>query len=355
MRHLILLLLVLVAVVLLRRSESVEVEAQSKQLSPGPAPIFGGKDYRVPIRWLPSLPEQRITEPGDYCKKFQLDGRTRYYEVHAPSHQTPHNTATTSTGRPVVLVFHGGYGYASYMRTITGLDAISDQHGFLVVYCAGTGAKHMDRGLYWNTYRDIEKPNDVAYVETVLDDLPKYFEIDEQRIYAMGISNGAQMTFRIGAELSDRIAAIGTVSGQRGPGEFRKSPTQPVPLIHFHGGLDTWCPLAGGQGRVGAGRQPVNYTAVDSVLKEWAENNKCSLKPEVVSIGTESKQFRYQPQDLGGETILYVSQNAGHTWPGGPPPTRFEAFHDVGKVSQDVNASELMWEFFKKQQRDEPQ
>ena len=69
--------------------------------------------------------------------------------------------------------------------------------------------------------------------------------IDARRIYATGFSNGAMMCFRLAAEMSDRIAAIGTVAGTMARG--LPAPSRPVPLIHFHGTLDPAFPFREGE------------------------------------------------------------------------------------------------------------
>lgn len=45
------------------------------------------------------------------------------------------------------------------------------------------------------------------------------------------------------------------------------------------------------------------------------------------------------------EVIFYAIEGGGHTWPNGYKylPERF-----VGKTSKDINANEVIWNFFKK-------
>ena len=51
----------------------------------------------------------------------------------------------------------------------------------------------------------------------------------------------------------------------------------------------------------------------------------------------------------GGETVLYVAADAGHTWPG-RQPTPESATEEV--ISQDISATEVIWEFFARHSRD---
>jgi len=44
------------------------------------------------------------------------------------------------------------------------------------------------------------------------------------------------------------------------------------------------------------------------------------------------------------DVVLYDVQGGGHTWPGG---WQYLGVWLVGKTSREINASDLMWEFFK--------
>ena len=81
----------------------------------------------------------------------------------------------------------------------------------------------------------------MAFIGKVLDDLGSVVKMDEKRVYACGMSNGAMMCYRLAAELSDRIAAIAPVAGTIAIEESK--PKRPVPVIHFHGTKDTLVPF----------------------------------------------------------------------------------------------------------------
>ncbi|MBK9529210.1 MAG: hypothetical protein IPO41_13055 [Acidobacteria bacterium] len=62
----------------------------------------------------------------------------------------------------------------------------------------------MPEAGYWvNTNID-----DVDFISTLLDTIESKYKIDKNRIYASGLSNGGMMSYRLAAELSNRIAAI---------------------------------------------------------------------------------------------------------------------------------------------------
>lgn len=281
-------------------------------LSPGPAGSAIDGDYRVPVVYLA---EDEAALDGNYVRRMKHGGRDRYYEIHVPPSYRVEPT-------PVVMVLHGGGGYASVARYQSQMDAVSDANGFIVVYPAGTGKTHTDRLLFWNDEAKADGADDVAYIAAVLDDLPKHVRIDPNRVYATGMSNGAQMCFLLAARLSDRIAAFAPVAAIHGVNKL--DPPRPVPLIYFHGTNDKFFP----------------HMFVRASVRGWANFSGCTDAPTERRVG---KATRF---DYGCETVYWELEGGGHTWPGGKM-TKLEQSLGVGEQNMDISASEEMWAFFK--------
>jgi polyhydroxybutyrate depolymerase len=80
----------------------------------------------------------------------------------------------------------------------------------------------------------------------LIEELSASIDIDPDRIYATGFSNGAIMVYRLACELSDQLAAIGPVSAtQILDDEQACHPGRSVPVIHFHGTADRLNPYEG--------------------------------------------------------------------------------------------------------------
>ncbi len=62
--------------------------------------------------------------------------------------------------------------------------------------------------------------------------------------------------------------------------------------------------------------------------------------------GTEIEKYVYSCGEA--EVVLYKVIGGGHTWPGGQ---QYLAERIIGKTSRDINATEEIWEFFKKHSR----
>jgi len=122
-------------------------------------------------------------------------------------------------------------------------NSIADREGFIVVYPSGTGFPKR-----WQAFpqepRDSSK--DVIFIADLIDSLSAQYNIDPARIYVNGFSNGGGMTFLLGCELADRIAATGTVAGAFVLPFEECAPSRPMPLIAFHGTADPIVPFLGG-------------------------------------------------------------------------------------------------------------
>lgn len=284
-------------------------------------------------------------KPGDYSRTVESGGRKRTYLVHIPpkyDRQKP---------MPLVLAFHGGGSNAPQMVRFCGLNEKGDAAGFIVVYPNGTG--RIDQIFTWNTgnccgYALSQNVDDVAFVRALLDDLGRDVAIDPKRVYATGMSNGGMMAYRLGAELSDRIAAIAPVGGPMGTETC--APQRPVPVIHFHGTADEFAPFAGGRGARSLSQ--TNFFSVDHSIQAWVKANGCTVEPVITKLankvddGTSIIRKTYPSGKDGAEVVLIEIQGAGHTWPGRNPPLAI-----LGKSTKNVSANDVLWEFFEKHPR----
>jgi polyhydroxybutyrate depolymerase len=133
-------------------------------------------------------------EPGDHTRSIEVGNRTRSYIVHVPP------SYTGSKPLPVVLVFHGGGSNAEQMIRFCGLNEKADEAGFTAVYPSGTGRLPRMLTLYGGNccgYAMRENVDVVAFVRALLDDLSKVAKIDQKRVYATGMSNGAIIAYSL--------------------------------------------------------------------------------------------------------------------------------------------------------------
>ncbi|MBM3470200.1 MAG: hypothetical protein FJX73_05345 [Armatimonadetes bacterium] len=165
----------------------------------------------------------------------------------------------------------------------TGWTAKADEAAFLAVFPEATGPDPRAPGSFadnpqtWNDgsgrfHSGSTNVDDVGFVSALLDDLASRFVVDVRRIFVTGFSNGASMAYRVGAELSGRIAAVAPISGHL----WLKDPQflRPVPLISIAGLADPLNPPDGGEIRVPGGGFEHRPPLRDSVLR-WSKWNGC--------------------------------------------------------------------------------
>ena len=265
------------------------------------------------------------------ARTLRVNGVERSYFVFVPSRYR------AGTPAPLVLVFHGAGGRGHRMAPHTGFSRLAEREGFVAVYPDGLGRR-------WNDGRGVAAGHDdVGFVRALLDTLGRALTLDSTRVYATGISNGAMFSYRLACDLPGVFAAIATVAGAM-PGGLAEgcATTKPVSVLAIQGTRDPLLPYQGGM----AGGRGSVLSATESVAF-WARVDGCGATPasapgiDRVRDGTRVELTTYPGCRDGRGVALYTVDGGGHTWPGGPAVGR-----SVGRVSRELDATEVIWEFF---------
>lgn len=301
---------------------------------------------RIAQRWAIGQADAPAVGAGDAEFALAHGGRDRWYAVHAPP------AAASGGPLPVLINYHGGLGNPDQQRHDTGMDALADRHGFLVVYPAGCG-RLPRRWLTFNGgiccgYARMEGIDDVGFSEAVLADVARRFPIDRARVYGAGFSNGAFMCYRLAVERPNFFAAIAPVSGVLGvdppPGVL-----PPLPLIHFHGLQDQNVAYQGGIGP--KARDPLPRRSVEETLAIFRRRNRCPDNPAREHRIGRARCREYAPAPGGAPVVLWTLEDGGHTWPGGHSTLPLDI---VGPLNTDIRASELIWDFVRNYRLSQP-
>ena len=283
------------------------------------------------------LPQRASVEAGWTARSLVSGDQDRCTYIYVPP---GHDTTQAA---PVVFSLHGFLSNPESQALISRWHKLADQEGFLVVYPQGKKfPQRWNAGRSWGN-TDVD---DVQFFRDMLDDLSSVVAVDRSRVYANGFSNGGGMTVRLGCEAAELLAAMGTVAGAVVSMDDC-TPSRPVPAMAFHGTADPIVPYEGGpmQSRLlrwGAGftDAPTHFVGAEDWVATWAGHNGCEPTPEAIPPSGDVSGVRYVGCDQDAAVVLYTIDKGGHTWPGGWP------IPGVGKTSQDIDATEELWQFF---------
>lgn len=316
-------------------SPTTQAQSTSSAIPMTPKSIHAGEagTASAEVATATQGPTTLRVKPGTYSETIQSGGQDREYIIHIP---TGYNGAKAL---PLVFVLHGVGGSDKEMAAGTGMIPKSDQENFFVVFPQGTGTPSG-----WNDVifpQPITTVDDLGFFRDMINRFEQRLRVDSQRIYAAGLSNGAFMTYQLGAELSNQLAAIAVVEGSIGTHEGGSSllipqPSGPMPVIIFHGEKDTTVPYNGG---LSVGQLHLNYFSVADALAFWNKNNGCTRPPVKKTLNNGNILTEdFQGCADGSDVLLYTIVNGVHEW---PTLQDHEAF----------SATDAIWDFFSEHAR----
>jgi len=270
-------------------------------------------------------------------KTISVDGRQREYIQFLPEDWFEENNI------PIVFVLHGGTGSPEGMLGYVDFRALANSKKFILIYPKGIEKN-------WNDGRPTDANqlgvDDVNFIRKLIDNLVAYYSVNENAVFVTGISNGAFMASRLGCELSNRIKAFASVAGtiEANTIALNCNPNTPVSALYIHGTADEFVPFNGGEMEAGDGGFITSHW---EAITKWNEINNSSATPIITNLpdiandNTTIIKTKYQGEN-NSEVISYVVENGGHTWPGAAGG--FDFF--LGNTSKDMNAKQVIWDFF---------
>ena len=282
-----------------------------------PQPVRKPVDGCSPARPLPA---------GDTHRTIQSGGEQRRYVLHVP----PGHDGSRRT--PLTLLFHGLGGDPMAVARTTGMIDRADDRDAIVVSPLGRG-----RVSQWNFRAPITDPgSDLAFVRDLVAQLRKDACIDPSRMYAAGFSNGSTLALALACDGTTPFAAYGAVSGPYYEDSCRGAP--PASIIYFHGLRDRVVPY-GGAAKTSIGPLP----PVNQIMAEWARHDRCPPASATTTVSEHVRHFTWRPCRDGSSIDVYVVEHGGHRWPGGGEGS---PGHVSGIMTQEIDASALIWRFF---------
>lgn len=261
-------------------------------------------------------------------------GVTRRYLLYVP--KSYDRTKPTS----LVISLHPAATWPAVQMDISRWNDLADEHGFLVVYPEGIGA-------FFGSLRPGPQVwpmdpeflgRDVQFISDLIKKLEANYNIDPNRVYADGMSIGGGMAFAVSCKLSDKIAAVGAISGAQLLSWDQCTDAKPVPTVAFHGTADKAAPYIGGRSPVA----PRIFPNIPQWTARVAEKNQCRGEPTSTQVTPSVRRLAYTNCAANADVILYTIEGGGHTRPDGKPLPEWIA----GRTTHEISATTIMWDFY---------
>lgn len=259
---------------------------------------------------------------------LSFDGLDREYLLYVPA------SYDGTEAVPLVFNFHGYTSSADAQIVYGDFRPISERENFIIVHPQGTIGD--DGETYFNAGWVEGGVDDIGFTSALIDHLSAEYMINQNRVYSTGMSNGGFMSYTLACELSDKIAAIASVTGSMVTVQVASTcqPEDIVPVMEIHGTGDAVVPYNGN-----------NWMApIDDVIEFWSGANDCtdleiSPVPDT-DPNDNSSVVRHLYTNCADDTTveLFKIANGGHTWP--------SSAIQFGVTNNDINASEEIWRFF---------
>ena len=263
---------------------------------------------------------------------INFDEKIREYYVSLPE--------DTSKPFPMIINFHGFLSHAMDQQGFSQMDNYAHQNGIGVIYPEGIKKS-------WNVGKAIlNDENDIGFVNALIDSVSLKYNIDSNRIYACGFSNGGTFSYELICGLSNKIAAFGSVGGNFSINENRLcNINRKIPLIHIHGTRDRLQKYNHSDGDFLSTIESVNY---------WAKYNQLDIKvvEDIEDInkkdGTTVEKHTYSKNNSNTQVIHFKVVKGGHLWLGSPIADWLTLRLFFGRNNHEINSSKEIVDFFLK-------
>lgn len=267
------------------------------------------------------------------------DGVQRLFRLYIPTAYTSANPV------PLVLNLHGYTSNAAQQEAYGDFKKIADTAHFIIVHAQGLPTSGTYLG--WTNFFPMSTPNkDLQFLSNLIDTISLRYSINLSRVYSTGMSNGGFMTYDLACFLSNKIAAIASVTGSMASSHFSAcNPQHPMPVMIIHGTSDAVVKYDGTAGMLN-GVPTGACTPVQTLIDYWVNFNNCNATPAFNPVPNASttdnctaEQYVYSGGDDGSTVEHYKIIGGDHSWPGAP--------FNINTTNMDFSASKEIWRFFR--------
>ncbi len=284
--------------------------------------------------WIEPVPAVESPRHGDFISRsFTNQAGTRTYKLYVPASYA--SAEGEAVPIPMLVMLHGCKQSPDDFAAGTRMNALAEQHGFLVVYPAQ--ASNANGSKCWNWFRSQDQGRDSgepSLIAGITREVASQYRIDQRRIFVAGLSAGAAMAVILGVTYPELYAAVGAHSGlpyaaaHDVPSAFSamkggaapaglikvfpslRAPRPPIantlPTIVFHGDADGTVAVS-------------NATAIVEATVGAADVHCLHASTHEGATVTGSKYSRTVYTDAANDPVVeyWMLHGAGHAWAGG--------------------------------------
>ena len=220
--------------------------------------------------------EQETDKPDKILKGINnifisqvIDGRneSRKVIIHA------NNDPIENFSYPLVFFLHGNGGNAD--RWINPNLEYVDHHEFIGIYPQGFKNS-------WNLGQEKSNANDIEFFNLIMQQILSYSNIDLDKIFAVGTSNGSGMVNELAINTSF-FKGIAPIASQLSINQIKNKNISPLSIYQVCGSDDETIPYNGGISRVSH-----TFMSANESIMEWVKLINCNEEYDLSIVESDS-------------------------------------------------------------------
>lgn len=216
------------------------------------------------------------------------------------------------TAQASLIVMLPGYGESiTDFQKESAIEEVAKEKGYAVVYVEGAPEpKDATSAAGWNSGIGESEKDDVAFLCALSRYLCTAYELNPDRVYAVGFSNGAFMTHRLAVEAADTFSAVVSVAGMMPEKIWKDRPAVcNISVFQITGEKDDVVPK-NSDGSAKYAKAP----AIEEVM-EYYVNAEDLMLMETVTIGKKSILTKYDSEKSKRQVWNLFIPDGRHSWP----------------------------------------
>lgn len=256
-------------------------------------------------------PISQPPKPGETTTvSIKSAGLDRNYIITVPK-DVQKKDAAEEKPLPLIFAYHGLSETPESIARYSGMG----QSGAIVVYPAG-----INKSWSGASYAQTTGEQDLAFTRNMIDQVSSTYQVDRNRIYAAGMSNGGGFTYKLACEMPEMFTAVASVAGAYYPGTWKGCTGESgaesfpegraVPLLEIHGRQDERILYSGGE------RSGEHYLGAVQAASLYAQRAGCDNAPITTQATPLVQRIQWSHCSDENEVLHLAIADAGHTWPG---------------------------------------